>query len=66
MIATALRNMTSPKYAEKEDEKWGFVSCAPLLLDEKTFLRNLQRLFVGPLAKVVYIPQALAARGEYR
>ena len=49
---------------QKEEEKVGFCfMCTSLLLDEKTFPRNLQKTFCGPYWPELYIYlQALAAR----
>ena len=67
MIATALRIMTSPKNMQKEDEKVGFCFvCTSLLLDEKTFLRNLQKTFRGPYWPKLYISPGSSCKGEYK
>ena len=52
---------------QKEDEKVGFCFvCTSLLLDEKTFLRNLQKTFRGPYWPKLYISPGSSCKGEYK
>ena len=67
MIAIALTITTSSKNMQKEEEKVGFCfMCTSLLLDEKTFPRNLQKTFRGPYWPELYISPGSSCKGEYK